>query len=173
MHSEFERRDSICSQSSGREPCLSVTASTLFVSTIDCAYGSDATNAKDHSGTLATEGMNCTRLDDDLPDNTHMTYDKLCAARTKPAKKSGPARQGAKKAKQMERLASAEGMSVPEKAFSRPGRHQLLYQRTMSRLCTTQPQKLQQIGKGWEIPCGKTETALRLQIIHDRDSLCN
>ena len=44
------------------------------------------------------------------------TYDRLCAARTKPNKAKGPQRQGAKKAKQMERLTSAGHVLDPDEA---------------------------------------------------------
>ena len=44
------------------------------------------------------------------------TYARLCATRTPPAKKTGPARAGAKKAKQLERLHSAGPILDPEEA---------------------------------------------------------
>ena len=44
------------------------------------------------------------------------TYQRLCAARTPPAKKHGPARQGAKKAKSLERLQSTGDVLDPEEA---------------------------------------------------------
>ena len=55
-------------------------------------------------------------LDDDMDDDTRSTYHRLCAAKTKPNKKHGPQRQGAKRAKAMERLTNAEGALDPEQA---------------------------------------------------------
>ena len=49
---------------------------------------------------------------------TRDTYDRLCAARTKSIKQKGPARQGAKKAKMMERLQSAGHVLDPDEATS-------------------------------------------------------
>ena len=53
---------------------------------------------------------------DDIDDGTRSTYHRLCAAKTKPNKKHGPQRQGAKRAKAMERLTNAEGALDPEQA---------------------------------------------------------
>ena len=75
------------------------------------------TAAQCHLVSDTPRDINYRHADDDyMDDDTRGTYDRLCAAKTKPNKKHGPARQGAKRAKAMERLTNAEGALDPEQA---------------------------------------------------------
>ena len=103
-------QDSISSRSSGRDPCLyHRTATFLFPHTTRTCEDS----APEHlpvSDSTGDANYSTNDAIDKLDNVMQHTYDRLCATKTKPRKKTGPARQGSKRMKAMERLANAEGV---------------------------------------------------------------